>query len=147
MWQAFEREGKGDFGCERNASRLRKEGEKGMPARTLLFFFLRNKHKPITAHFQIWEVHFGPWEILCKTPEKIRKVSWKVKTLNLWNKLQWNLHSRDTVGTKASAPQIKVSLEWRLGWSLFMINQQIYYFSFILSRNMLHSLFQTLNSV
>ena len=35
------------------------------------------EHRPITAHFQTWEVHFGPWEILLmldSAPEKIRKV-------------------------------------------------------------------------
>ena len=39
------------------------------------------KLRPVTANFQIWEVHFGPWEISRLTPEKIRKVSWKVKSL------------------------------------------------------------------
>ena len=32
------------------------------------------KRRPITAHFQIWEVDFGPCEISCETLEKIRKV-------------------------------------------------------------------------
>ena len=30
------------------------------------------KRRPITAHFKIWEVHFGPWEISRETSEKIR---------------------------------------------------------------------------
>ena len=29
--------------------------------------------------------YFGPWEILHKTPEKIRKASWKVKTLHFFS--------------------------------------------------------------
>ena len=40
------------------------------------------ERRPITAHFQIWEGHFGPWEISREIPDKIRKVSWKVKTLH-----------------------------------------------------------------
>ena len=40
MWQAFEREGKGDFRCERSARGA--QGGKGRPARTLLFFYVIN---------------------------------------------------------------------------------------------------------
>ena len=35
--------------------------------------------------------------------------------------LQWNLSSRERLGTKASVPWIKVSLEWSLGWHLLVI--------------------------
>ena len=31
------------------------------------------KRRPITTHFQIWEVHFGPWEISHETREIIRQ--------------------------------------------------------------------------
>ena len=44
------------------------------------------------------------------------------------NNLQF--YSGDTVGTKASVSWIEVSREWRLGWGLLIINQQIKYFSF-----------------
>ena len=38
--------------------------------------------------------------------------------------LQWNLYSGDTLKTEASISWIEVSPEWRLGWGLFIINQQ-----------------------
>ena len=41
--------------------------------------------------------------------------------------LQWNLYSGDTLKTEASISWIEVSPEWRLGWGLFIINQQRQY--------------------
>ena len=52
----------------------------------------QKKRRPITALFQIWKVHFGPWEILHETPVKIRKVSWKEKTLHFLAQTTWLTH-------------------------------------------------------
>ena len=52
----------------------------------------QKKRRPITALFQIWKVHFGPWEILRETPVKIRKVSWKGKTLHFLAQTTWLTH-------------------------------------------------------
>ena len=104
MWEAFKREGKGDFRREKSARGVQGRREGNACKDTIVF--LRNKRKPITAHFEIW-----------------------VKTLNFKNKLQWNLRSRDTLGIKASVPQMEFGLEFVNN----IINQQINYFSFILS--------------
>lgn len=105
MWQAFEREGKGDFRSEKSARGVQGRREGNACKDTIVF--LRNKRtKSITAHFQIW-----------------------VKILNFLNKLQWNLHSRDTLGIKASVPLMEFGLEFVNS----IINRQINYFSFILS--------------
>ena len=43
------------------------------------------KRRPITAHFKIWEVYFGPWEISCLDTQlqKRSKRSWKGEDLIL----------------------------------------------------------------
>ena len=66
---------------------------------------------------------------------EINSFCWKTQTVTLPMKfklyiwvvieLQWNLYSGETLGTKASVPWIEVSLQWRLGWGLVIINQQI----------------------
>ena len=66
----------------------------------------QKKRRPITALFQIWKVHFGPWEILRETPVKIRKVSWKGKTLHFLAQTTW-LEATLTILLKKIASQVK----------------------------------------
>ena len=51
--------------------------------------------------------------------------------------IAWNISSGDTLGTRISVPEQKCRVpEWRLGWGLLIINQQIKYVSLTLPRNL-----------
>ena len=54
MWEAFEREGKGDFRREKSARGVQGRREGNACKDTIFLRNKRNKRKPITAHFEVW---------------------------------------------------------------------------------------------